>query len=91
MQWRLGHQQLPARLEAIVDFAKQPPLIRHLMHHRKGQREITRPSSPTVLPIGIEKKPIPQPTSMTVIPGSMREPTILSGSWSQRRKRLSMK
>ena len=36
----LGHQQLPARLEAAVDFAQQPPLIRHFMDHHEGQGEV---------------------------------------------------
>ena len=30
---------------------------------------MTRPLSPTIFAIAIEQKPIPQPTSMTVMPG----------------------
>ena len=40
MNLGFGHQQLPARLEASLDFAQQPPLVRHFMDHHKGQSKI---------------------------------------------------
>lgn len=40
MNLGLGHEQIPARLQAGVDLAEQPPLIRHLVNHHEGQGEV---------------------------------------------------
>ena len=43
MEPRFGNQQSPTRLQAIVNLAEDPLLIRHLVNHRKRQGEISRP------------------------------------------------
>ena len=37
-----GNQEFAARLEAIVDFAQEPLLIRHFMDHHHCQGKVNR-------------------------------------------------
>ena len=50
---------------------------------------MTQPLSPTSLARPMEKNPIPQPASKTVMPLDTYEPSIFSGLWKKPRKGLS--
>ena len=83
----------PARtvgLDAVATpgFRPPPQHIEHLLLKIDGDHSALVAHD---LAIAIENIPMPQPTSMTVIPGCTYGPTIFVGLWIRRRSALSMK